>query len=284
MAPPPAHVKPSPTDAQPGKRPGVRPGSKHNPRFMLGAYLVGGLLTAVAVVLFGLTAADGLRGDDLAGEGIDNRLAQPALVLLFAMCALWIAETERRVGAVAQREQGGRAFLIHPTPLGFHILWALVAAAVWATLIPLPFALDSGTVDAEATFAEASEDFWILLAVYGFIAAGTAGVLAGSLVKKWGYAVLGTPERVQRQSLGTRRLWAAISARFRTETYFAFVGAGTAGMLPILFRGASENGGMDTIALLIVLLISVTCLAVALTISLNAWRSTIPMSYAESSE
>ena len=105
------------------------------------------------------------------------------LVPMVAVAPLFLAECQRR-GAPSSRDRGffqGGSYLVLLRPLrpGTRLLWLAAALALWGILLAFPvwFAVWHGWFD------DARDEFWMLRVLSGFVAAGFAGTILGSILK-----------------------------------------------------------------------------------------------------
>jgi len=156
------------------------------------------------------------------------RAAIPAGLLLIGGAFLFTGELLRRA-AWEQREMkllsgGTNAVRIPRMHVGLVVMWACVPLAVWIALIPLPVLIvhdDRGSHD----------DLWFLATLYGFLAAGILGVFLTSLIKRLAYRLF--PDAAAAGG-GELRFWRVASVQWRVESWFAFIGFGIAGILPLV--------------------------------------------------
>ena len=156
------------------------------------------------------------------------RAAIPAGSLLIGGSFLFTGELLRRA-AWEQREiqllsGGANVVRIPRMRVGFVVLWAILPFAVWAALVLVPVVLlrdDAGSHD----------DLWFLATLYGFLAAGIVGVFVTSLIKRLAYRLFPDAGAAGGAEL---RFWRVASVQWRVESWFAFIGFGTAGLLPLV--------------------------------------------------
>ena len=112
---------------------------------------------------------------------------------------------------------------IPPMRTGVVVSWMLVPVLGWIALVPVPLALVSET-------ARHVEDLWFLSTIYGFLAAGFAGLFVISLVKRLAYRLFSAAS----SGGGEQRFWRVGSVQWRIESWVAFIGVGVAGVLPLV--------------------------------------------------
>ncbi|MET0805531.1 MAG: hypothetical protein ABWX98_00350 [Lacisediminihabitans sp.] len=156
------------------------------------------------------------------------RAAIPAGLLLIGGAFLFTGELLRRA-VWEQREMkllsgGTNAVRIPRMRVGLVVAWALIPLAVWIALIPV-------SVVVVHDDRRSHDDLWFLATLYGFLAAGILGVFLTSLIKRLAYRLF--PD-VGAVGGGELRFWRVASVQWRLESWFAFIGFGTAGILPLV--------------------------------------------------
>ncbi|TFC04602.1 hypothetical protein [Cryobacterium mannosilyticum] len=279
---------PSRIPASPAKRKGgSQPPSIPSPRLF---YVAGGLLGAAAAAVFIWLYLVGLSGslmvELLPFLGKDfNYPSLPGVILLFTGVALFFGEMFRR-GRLSQRRrtflQGGSVGLeMSPTPLRYALLWMLLPVVVYLLIIPLAVHAETSGSAWGATVRGASEDFWTLLSLYGFLAAGCVGVFLASLLKRATYRRLAARGTIP--TGGARTFWRLTATQWRLETWFSFISLGLFGVLPLLWHDAlAGQKPFDDAALADLTGIAAACAVLAVITVLNAWRSGDPYGFAES--
>lgn len=253
-------------------------------------YLVGGVLGAVAVAVLGWLYVVGLGGSLLVElvptfKKDFNYLATPMVILLFTGVALFFGEMFRR-GRLSQRQrtfwEGGSVGLdLSPTPLRYALLWMLLPLAVYLLLIPLAVLAETSDSTWGATVRGASVDFWDLVSIYGFAAAGSVGVFLASLLKRATYRRLAARGPIPTGA--SRTFWRLTATQWRLETWFSFISLGLFGVLPLLWHDAlAGQKPFDELALAMMTGIAAVSAVLAAVTVLNAWRSGDPYGFAES--
>lgn len=211
-------------------------------------------------------------------------LALPGILFLLASVPLVLAEMFRRARwSLRDRTfwQGGAvAVEIGLTPLPVVLLWLMVPIAVYLPLVPAPVTAETSTGDLGDIVRGASPEFWTLVSIYGFLAAGTVGVFLASLLKRATYRRLAaTREAGKRGST----FWRLVSTQWRGETWFAFLSFGLFGVLPMLWHDSvAGQKPFDDTALVILTSVAASSAVLAVVTVLNAWRSGDPYGLAES--
>ncbi|WP_158865635.1 hypothetical protein [Leifsonia sp. AG29] len=239
-------------------------------------YALGGGLVVVALALLGwflAVTAGGASLEHLVGKDWGrNLVAAPFVVLMIAAAPLFLAEYTRRGDWSSRARRGLRGgsntVTLRPLRTWSRLLWLVVAIAAWAALIPVPLALVSGR-DA----FRPDDEFWMLLDAYGLFAAGMAGAIVGSLLKRASYDALARRGTVRRGS-ASQEFWRQVSHRFRLELVLAFAAGALVGLLPVVAADAS--------AALWITVAAAACAVLALAGILSAWRSGEPLYRLES--
>lgn len=269
------------------RKSGAQPPSIPSPRLF---YLAGGVLGATALALIVWLYQIGLGGSlmvDLLPMFREdfNYLALPMVILLFTGVALFFGEMFRR-GRLSQRRrtfwQGGSVGLdLSPTPLRYALLWMLLPLVAYLLLVPLAVHAETSGSALGATLSGASEDFWTLVSLYGFLSAGCVGVFLASLLKRATYRRLAARGTIP--TGGARTFWRLTATQWRLETWFSFISLGLFGVLPLLWHDAlAGQKPFDDGALTNMTGIAAACAALAVITVLNAWRSGDPYGFAES--
>lgn len=247
-------------------------------------YVIGILIAGLGVAALAMLYARGMAGEPLDGalpfvsDGT-GALATPGVLFLIAMVPLFIAELMRRarweVRARSFVRGGSVGVVITPTPVWGVLLWLAVAVVAWIVLVPVAL---SGEAERSATDAAASE-FRTLIAVYGFVAAAIVGIIALSLLKRVTYARLAA--RFGPAPQGGRTVWALMTVQWRLDSWFAALGAGLLGCIPLLVVVPADET-VDVTALAWVIGLGVFGILAGVVLALNAWRSGEPYGAAES--
>ncbi|MDI2098538.1 hypothetical protein [Ruicaihuangia caeni] len=263
-----------------------------------GPFIWGGIaLLALGTVALIIAAFAGLRGDALttgdASKLLNNAIALPGVLFLLGGVLLFLGIMFRRAAWQLHLERGffeggSVSFELRPVPLTVHLVGLIVPVGVWSLIVLAPVLGALADDGPAAWVADASDDFWVLSAFYGFVAAGSLGVMLASLLKKLGYALF-APDRSPRQHAtpdrpaSAQRFWRLVSAQFRAESWLGFAGLGFAGALPLLWRDADASGQpLDDTAVLVFALVAVLSTVAAAIVALNSWRSGAELGYAES--
>lgn len=214
-----------------------------------------------------------------------NYMAAPAVIFLFAGVPLFFAVMFLSAGKWSKRDRGffrgGSTRLVLPSGgLTGMLLWMLVPAAAWVVLVPVPLQMEAEGTAFQLTGYGVYDDFWTLVSIYGFFAAGTVGVFLASLLKRATYTRLAIAFGPAKRG---RTFWTLVSAQWRGETWFAFASTGLFGWLPFLWHEALYGRkAFDDSALTIIVSIAVVCGVLAVVIVLNAWRCGEEYGFAES--
>jgi hypothetical protein len=228
-------------------------------------FLVGGVLSAVAIAALAVMIAVALRGGSIAAlfPTVAERIPRasiPASILIFAGCSLFLGEMFRRARwefrEITFRTAGMTTLRIRSLPLWVAVLWSFVPLGLWALLVPLPVVFVRAG-------SEPSDDLWLMSLLYGFVAAGFWGIFAVSVIKRLSYA------RAHPSSAGTRelRFWRIASAQWRIESWFGFLACGLAGVLPLSLakvKATSPPVEPDMVGLLAIIAAALAIVAVAL--------------------
>ena len=197
------------------------------PFWIIGAIgIVVGIITLVWLVA---VAAGGGDIDALAPRVRPEvpRGAVPVAMFLIGGSFLFTGELLRRAAwerRAMQLLSGGTTVVqIPPMRTGVVVSWMLVPVLGWIALVPVPLALVSET-------ARHVEDLWFLSTIYGFLAAGFAGLFVTSLVKRLAYRLFSAAS----SGGGEQRFWRVGSVQWRIESWVAFIGVGVAGVLPLV--------------------------------------------------
>lgn len=265
--------------ASPAATPGTPTPFQASTLYIVGAVLV---LVAVAVliVLVLKTAGGGDLRDFSGGESWgDNTVAAPFIILMLASAPLFLAEYHRR-GQWSSRnrgffEGGSNVIELRPARLWTRFLFIALCVAGWVALIAVPVYLDI-TSD---VFADANENLWTVLVLYGFFSSGMAAVLLFSLLKRLTYDRFADRGAIVYGSF-SQLFWRFVSYRFRLELWFAFGCGAILGTIPLVYQAAAERCYTasctivpDPAWLSWITWIAVGTGVIALLGCLNAWRS-----------
>jgi hypothetical protein len=219
-------------------------------------------------------------------------LAMPGVLFLLAGVPLFLAVMFRGARWSARDRtfwQGGSvAIEIGLTPLPAVLLWLLVPIAVYVPLIPVPVVAETNVGAFGDTVRGASPEFWILVSIYGFLAAGTVGIFLASLLKRATYRRLAAAHAAAAAGgtdteSGGSAFWRLVATQWRAETFLSFIGFGLFGVLPLLWHDAlAGQKPFDDTALVVLSGVAVGCTVLAVVTVLNAWRSGEPYGLAES--
>lgn len=197
------------------------------PFWIIGA--IGIVAGIIALVWLVAVAAGGGDIDALAPRVRPDvpRGAVPVAMFLIGGSFLFTGELLRRAAwerRAMQLLSGGTTVVqIPPMRTGVVVSWMLVPVLGWIALVPVPLALVSET-------ARHVEDLWFLSTIYGFLAAGFAGLFVISLVKRLAYRLFSAAS----SGGGEQRFWRVGSVQWRIESWVAFIGVGVAGVLPLV--------------------------------------------------
>ena len=197
------------------------------PFWIIGA--IGIVAGIIALVWLVAVAAGGGDIDALAPRVRPDvpRGAVPVAMFLIGGSFLFTGELLRRAAwerRAMQLLSGGTTVVqIPPMRTGVVVSWMLVPVLGWIALVPMPLALVSET-------ARHVEDLWFLSTIYGFLAAGFAGLFVTSLVKRLAYRLFSAAS----SGGGEQRFWRVGSVQWRIESWVAFIGVGVAGVLPLV--------------------------------------------------
>lgn len=197
------------------------------PFWIIGA--IGIVAGIIALVWLVAVAAGGGDIDALAPRVRPDvpRGAMPVAMFLIGGSFLFTGELLRRAAwerRAMQLLSGGTTVVqIPPMRTGVVVSWMLVPVLGWIALVPVPLALVSET-------ARHVEDLWFLSTIYGFLAAGFAGLFVISLVKRLAYRLFSAAS----SGGGEQRFWRVGSVQWRIESWVAFIGVGVAGVLPLV--------------------------------------------------
>jgi hypothetical protein len=230
--------------------------------------LVGGLLAAAAIAVLTVMIAVALRGGSI--DEVFPTLARrvpsasiPASLLLFAGCALFLGEMFRRARwefrQITLRTAGMTTIRTRSLPLWLVWAWSFVAVAAWVLLVLVPVLFVRAGSDP-------STDLWLISLIYGFIAAGTWGVFVVSIVKRLAYS------RAHSSTAGARelRFWRIASVQWRIESWFGFLAAGLAGVLPLSLasvRTSTPPVDPDAVGLLVIIALALAIVALGLAVA-----------------
>lgn len=235
---------------------------------------------ASLVQLFVLGAA----GSDLAGVygAFDTPEAMPGVIFVIAMVPLFIGELLRRAkwqvhadstffrgGMVTVASQAGPAWVV--------VGGLLVAVAAWIWLVAVPvFSYLDGS-----GFAAASDQFWLVCGLYGFVAAAIAGVLLITLVKRAAFTAVARRGRTAPDR--GRDFWKFVSGQWRAESWLGGLGLGFIGAIPLLFQDAvRRDGDLDTTAVTVFAVLGGGMLVAGAVVATQSWRTGEAIGYAES--
>lgn len=242
-------------------------------------FVVGLVLALLGLGVLGWFAIVSFRGESLDGlvptlNSDFPPVALPIGIFMFAGSAVFLAEMFRRAARYTRTEwrltRGSTSFRVRLLSLGARLPWMLVPLALYLALIPLP-------VLAACSSAEPSDDFWFLVTAHGFVSAGFVGIFLASLVKRASYRR--ASPTASRESV--RTFWRVASVQWRVESWFGFVGAALAGVLPLAeIRGG--DGPVSPDAVPAVAAIAIGCGIVSILAALAAPRSGMDEGEAES--
>ena len=242
------------------------------PTVLIGVGILLALLGVASIVhLYVLGAA----GDELEGiypffrDGeVDGGV--PGVLLLLAAAPLFVGELLRRASWTAGYAgfwRGGSVRTVsRPLPVWALLAWLPLPVAAWVALVLVP-AL--GRADA---FASASEGFWELVGLYGFVAAAIVGMLLISLLKRAVFARAARRELVAPER--GRTFWRLVSGQWRVESGAGGLAAGLAGILQLVTD--------DPVAVTVISIIAAVLAALGVVLALGSWRTGEPIGYAES--
>jgi hypothetical protein len=263
-----------------------------DPRFF---FLGGGVLAVLGVASLVWLYALGLAGSPLTEllpllKKDFSYVAMPGVLFLLAGVPLFLAAMFRGARWSARDRtfwQGGSVAIdIGLTPLPAVLLWSLVPIAAYVPLIPLPVLAETSAGDFGDTVRGASPEFWTLVSIYGFLAAGTVGVFLASLLKRATYrrlAAAHTGVRPADTVNGGSTFWRLVATQWRAETFLSFIGFGLFGVLPLLWHDSlAGQKPFDDTALVVLSSVAAGCTVLAVVTVLNAWRSGDPYGLAES--
>ena len=161
------------------------------------------------------------------------RAAAPAVIFMLSGIVVFLGEMFRRARwsfrEVRLTTGGMTTTRVRRLPLAIVLAWAIVPLIAWLGAVVVPVVL--------AQNASPSDDLWLLVMVYGFIAAGVFGVFFASVVRRVAFARY----RPRPVSAGEQRFWRIISVQWHVGLWLGFLGAGTAGVIPLAaVRGISS--------------------------------------------
>ncbi|CAN5149951.1 hypothetical protein BH09ACT3_BH09ACT3_14110 [soil metagenome] len=252
-----------------------RVGVKLPPAFVSVVLIVIGIVLALlGVASIAQLYLLGMRGAELEGiypffEDGELDSALPGVLLLLAMAPLFLGELLRRASwsvGYGGFWGGSVRTVVRPLPAWALVLWLLAPLAAWTALVLIP------VLAREGEYASASEGFWLLAGMYGFVAAAVVGILLMSLLKRAVFARaeargLVAPER-------GRAFWKFLSGQVRIESGCAGLAAGFAGILPVI--------AADPVALRVIGVIAAVLAVVGVLFALGSWRTGESIGYAES--
>lgn len=184
-----------------------------------GALLVGYALVLVhlAIVVVDAVVSPGLSFAAAERWGTVV-LWSTILAPILAMCLIWIGELIRRGDwggpsghkPDALLPQGSNTVALRMVPISWHLVWSLVALGAAVTLLAL---VDADRLD---------ERFGVWV-VNGIIAAGAAGAILGSALKKWTWSRPGA-RRLERQDAAHPALARRGAQGSRSQTFWRWFG------------------------------------------------------------
>jgi hypothetical protein len=258
-------------------------------------FLGGGVLAALGVASLAWLYALGLAGSPMTEllpvlKKDFNYVAMPGVLFLLAGVPLFLAVMFRGARWSARDRtfwQGGSVAIdIGLTPLPAVLLWLLVPIAAYVPLIPVPVLAETSTGGFGDIVRGASPEFWTLVSIYGFLAAGTVGVFLASLLKRATYRRLAAAHAGARRAdtvNGGSTFWRLVATQWRAETFLSFIGFGLLGALPLLWHDALDGQkAFDDTALVVLSSVAAGCVVLSVVTVLNAWRSGDPYGLAES--
>lgn len=249
------------------RRPLAKPGLILTLQLLGALFLVvaiAGVVYQVGLVLGGASLSEISGGYDER----TTRIVAPLLPLLFAFILLTFAEFGRR-GSLAGREttfvRGGSMVVIWDRRIGvgWHVLWVLLAFAVWAVIVAVPVALDLSNGDELFPVQGSREDFWTFVTIYGVTTSFIGGFATGSLIKRF----VGDPLFGRQAPEAGRGAWTWLSHRWRIEIVLAAGSAVAAGLAVMQLH-------TDDLELLLLCTgIAVGCAILSIVCMRQAWRS-----------
>ena len=209
--------------------------------------------------------------NDIGGT---TTIAFPTLMALLSLTGFIFGQfaVRGRWGFGSKSIFAGGSFTVdlRPISVGLHAFFLIVAIAVWAYIVAVPVARGDALADAR-------DQFWFVVTVYGAITGALVAMTALSLLKKLTYNAA-----LQRHGssivAGSRAQvwWRAFSHQWRAELGIGGLGGAALGLAPLGIHLDSALYGLSFAAVGIVLLIGATLLA------LNSWRSGLPVERVES--
>jgi uncharacterized membrane protein len=174
-----------------------------------------------------------LLTEDTVSEG-GVFLAIPAGILLVASCFLFPGYfmSRGRMGLSTSNRVGGSIVANYAVvPARTHVLWLLVAVLFWILLLVVPLISAGAGGWPMGVESDARDYVFVLCGMYGGLAAGIAGLMAVSLVKKQHYLSMqrSSDPRLQGDEAASP-FWRWFSYRWRIDGWLAMIGGGLAGV------------------------------------------------------
>lgn len=228
-----------------------------------------GVLVWLLAITFGGSSLASLQP---AGDTRTNYASYPAVLFLFSGVALFLGEMFRRGRGLRQSKPGGVVSVeMRSIALWAHVAWLLIPVSVYIILVIVPVALESQSTALGRALRGVSPDFWFLTGFHGVAAAGVAGVILASLLKRLTFdrlaALSPTPSR------RSRIFWATVSAQWQASTWLSFAGVCLLAGIPLLSHDALGSAHYDESALTILLWTGTVLTVLAVVTVLNSWRS-----------
>ncbi|HEY0261355.1 MAG TPA: hypothetical protein VGC18_16045 [Lacisediminihabitans sp.] len=200
-------------------------------------------------------------------------IAIPGCLLVVGAVLLFLGVFLRRAARFGVRDrrwwQGGTVVsVMKPIGARAHLLWIAVAVVGWGCLILIPLATSGGGGWPLDLREPESTNTFIVLGLYGGLAAALAGILTVSLVKKLTYAaeLRRRGDRARGGGAG-KSFWRWFTFRWRFDLWFAAVGGALLGTswMALLFHDTSFFAGA--------LIIGAVFMAVAVVTAMQYWRA-----------
>lgn len=208
-------------------------------------------------------------------------VAAPGILILLATVVVYLGELTRRGTWLSHDRtflQGGSTTVdLVALPRRTHLAWLAAAIVGWLVVLVVPVFVELGGGWPGTLHEEAHHAAWSLLVGYGGLVAALAAVSAVSLLKKATYdarQARGAASIVPKSF--TVRFWRWFSFRWRLELWIAGIAGGLLGSLPVAVLFWPASGSLLLAAAGIVLA------ALAIVLSLNAWRSGESLTRSES--
>lgn len=263
---------------------------------------IGMALSLAAVVLLGVTLLGiaTLQSDALARMNEENisywasfglverqlstlsmMSAMPGVLLLAATCFL-IPGYLRRRGSIMEGELkfwrgGSNTAKYKPLPLVVHAAWLLVPLAAWLLLVVIPLGnLIGGNAWPAGLQYENADAVWLLLGLYGGLAAAMFAVVLVSLLKKIVYLrhIIRHPDDINGGA--SKGFWRWLTFRWRFDLWLSGIGGAFIGLCWIAL-------GFDDLAFTTTALgIGIVFFVLGAALSMNYWKAGEPLGAAES--